>query len=48
MDPNDAAELARRIRAAVVEEVPQRRWMLPAVALLVIAIVVLAVMLMLG
>ncbi len=48
MDPIDAAELARRIRAAVVEEVPRRRWALPAVALLVIAIVVLAVMLLLG
>ena len=48
MDPADAAELARRMRAAVVEEVPQRRWMLPAVALLVVVIAVLSVVLLRG
>ena len=48
MDPADAAELARRMRAAVVEEVPRRRWVLPAVALLVTVIVVLVVMLARG
>ena len=42
MDPADAAELARRMRAAVVEEMPRRRWMLP-VGLLVLTIVALAV-----
>ncbi|WP_157432446.1 hypothetical protein [Aeromicrobium sp. Root472D3] len=48
MDPNDAAELARRMRAAVVTEVPRRRWVLPAVALLVAVIVALVVMLARG
>ena len=48
MDPADAAELARRMRAAVVEEVPRRRWVLPAVALLVAVIVALVVMLARG
>jgi hypothetical protein len=42
MDPADAAELARRMRAAFVQETPRRRWVLPAVLLLVVAIVVLA------
>jgi hypothetical protein len=46
MDPADAAELARRMRAAVVHEVPRRRWALPAVIVLVAAIVVLAAMLL--
>ena len=41
MDPADAAELARRMRAAVVHEVPRRRWILPATALLVAVITVL-------
>ena len=31
------------MRAAVVEERPRRRWVLPAVVLLVVAIVVLSV-----
>lgn len=48
MDPADAAELARRVRAAVVEEVPRRRWVLPAVVLLVAAIVVSVVVLARG
>ena len=48
MDPADAAELARRMRAAVVEEVPQRRWVLPAVVLLVVVIAVLAVVALQG
>lgn len=48
MDPADAAELARRVRAAVVEEVPRRRW-LPALSLaLVVVIVVLLIVLALG
>ncbi|MFC5677063.1 hypothetical protein [Aeromicrobium endophyticum] len=41
MDPDDVAELGRRMRAAVVEEQPRRRWTLPAVAVLVIVIVLL-------
>ncbi|MET0819623.1 MAG: hypothetical protein ABWY58_01550 [Aeromicrobium sp.] len=48
MDPADAAELARRMRAAVVHEVPRRRWVTPAVALLVAAVVVLVVVLLHG
>ena len=46
MDPADAAELARRMRAAVVHEVPRRRWALPAVVVLVVGIALLAVMLL--
>jgi hypothetical protein len=34
------------MRAAVVEETPRRRWVLPAVALLVLTIMVLLVMLL--
>ncbi|MEJ7636261.1 hypothetical protein [Aeromicrobium sp.] len=45
MDPADAAELARRMRAAVVEETPRRRWVLPATLLLILAIVFLVVQL---
>lgn len=48
MDPADAAELARRMRAAVVEEVPQRRWALPAIVLMVAVIAVLAVVALQG
>ena len=43
MDPADAAELARRMRAAVVEEVPRHRWVLPVSVLLIFAIVALVV-----
>lgn len=46
MDPADAAELARRMRAAVVEERPRRRWALPATVLLILAITVLVAMLL--
>jgi hypothetical protein len=46
VDPADAAELARRIRAAVVQETPRRRWVLPAVLLLVVTIAALLVMLL--
>jgi hypothetical protein len=48
MDPADAAELARRMRAAVVEEVPRRRWVMPLSVLLVLTIVLLVVMLLRG
>ncbi len=41
MDPADAAELARRMREAVVHEVPRRRWVMPALGLVTLAIVVL-------
>ena len=41
MDPADAAELARRMRAAVVKETPRRRWAVPATVLLGLTIVVL-------
>lgn len=46
MDPQDAAELARRMRAAVVEEVPRRRWVLPATLALTAVIVAMIVMLL--
>ena len=41
VDPADAAELARRMRAAVVEETPRRWYALPATIVLVGAIVML-------
>lgn len=46
MDPADAAEVARRMRAAVVEELPRRRWVVPATILLILVTVVLGVMLL--
>ena len=45
MDPADAAELARRLQAAVVHEVPRRRWVTPAVVVLVAGIVVVTMLL---
>ncbi|MBC7630689.1 hypothetical protein [Aeromicrobium sp.] len=41
MDPIDAAEIARRMRAAVVLESPRHPWILPMIGLLVGAIAVL-------
>ena len=48
MDPADAAELARRVRDAVVEEVPRRLWVAPVSVFLILAVVALAVALVLG
>ena len=48
VDPADAAELARRMRAAVVEETPLRRWAVLGTVLLVLTIVVLVVTMLYG